>query len=210
VSALLLARYGGRWPLAYWKPVATGARLGRDVETVELLAGRRALVLPETFLYREPLSPHSAARLEGREVLVPALLSDFARHARPERGLLVEGVGGLLVPFDDRGYLLADLLVAMGLPCLVVAHSGLGTLNHTLLTLEALRARRLLPAAVVLNGPRHPENRRTLEALAGVEAVLEVEPLPILNAAAVERAAAGLDPEGRLERWLRPAAAAAE
>ncbi|HXO20614.1 MAG TPA: dethiobiotin synthase [Thermoanaerobaculia bacterium] len=204
VSAVLLARFKGILPLAYWKPVATGAREGRDTATVGELCGPAVEVLPESYLFQEPLSPHLAARLEGAEIAPALLLAELARHrGEGRRGLVVEGVGGLLVPFTDAGYLLADFLVAAELPCLLVAASGLGTINHTLLTLEALRARRLAVAGVVLAGPPNAENRRSIERLGAVPVVAEVAPLPAVDRAAVAGAARGFDPAGRLEPYLR-------
>lgn len=200
-SAVLLARYGASRRLAYWKPVATGSIEGSDTAAVHSLAGPRVEILPETYLFREPLSPHLAARLEGAAVDPARVLEDFGRH-RQGGGLVVEGVGGLLVPLTDEGYLLADLLAAMGLPCLLVALSTLGTINHTLLTLEALRARGLETIGVVLNGPRNPENRRAIERFGGVEVVAEIERMERVDREAVEAAARSFDEAGRLDPWL--------
>jgi adenosylmethionine---8-amino-7-oxononanoate aminotransferase len=209
VAALVLARYGAAQPLAYWKPVATGARDGRDAATVAALVGDRALVLAESCLFDEPLSPHLAARLAGRRIDPAALLADFERHAQGGRALVVETAGGLLVPLAEEpapGYLQADLLAALAgrasLACLVVGRSGLGTINHTLLTLEALRARRLPIAGVVLCGPPNRENRLAIERWGGVEAVFELPPLAPLDRATLLAAAECFDPEGRLGAHL--------
>jgi dethiobiotin synthetase len=200
VSALLLARYPGA---SYWKPVATGSRLDRDTATVGGLVPETE-ILPESYLFAEPLSPHLAARLEGARIDPARLLADFAHYrGRPrDRPLVVEGAGGLLVPLDDNGFLIADLIAALELPSLVVAHSGLGTINHTLLTLEALRRRDLPVAGIVLNGPRNPENRRALERLGGVEVIAEIESFPLTpdDLAAMAR---GFDLEGRLRPFLK-------
>jgi adenosylmethionine-8-amino-7-oxononanoate aminotransferase len=222
VSALVLARYGAEIPLAYWKPVATGARDGRDSTEVAALAGDRVLVLAESYLFDEPLSPHLAARLAGGRIDPGVLLDDFDRHRASGRALVVETAGGLLVPLTaagetgvgnhpappggGQGILQADLLAAMAaraeLACLVVGHSGLGTINHTLLTLEAMRARGLAVAAVVLNGPPNPENRLAIQRHGGVETIFELAPLAPLDGATLRAAAAHFDPEGRLAAVL--------
>jgi dethiobiotin synthetase len=221
VSSLVAARFGRQTPLAYWKPVATGRREGRDSETVAELAGERVVVLPESYLYDEPVSPHLAARLAGEPIVPEALLADFERHRAEVRALLIETAGGLLVPLTEEpaapeettmtpdlphGWLQADLLVAMArraaLACLVVGRSELGTINHTLLTLEALRSRRLAVAGVVLNGPPHAENRRAIERLGGVP-VWQLPPLEPLAASALLQAAESFDPEGRCGELLR-------
>ena len=95
-------------------------------------------------------SPHLAAELGGHQIDRRLILEAYAALSAGHEGVIVEGAGGLLVPFG-RYWTLADLLVDLHLPVIVVARAGLGTLNHTLLTLEALRARRLEVAGVVLN-----------------------------------------------------------
>ncbi|HEY8022360.1 MAG TPA: dethiobiotin synthase [Thermoanaerobaculia bacterium] len=207
VSAVLLAHYVGSGALAYWKPVATGSRDGRDAETVARLAPATIEILPESYLFREPLSPHLAARLEGTTINPARLLADLASHraAEPRLALVVEGVGGLLVPLTDDGHLLIDWLAAAGLPCLLVAASGLGTINHTLLSLEALRARGIEVAGVVLNGPLNAENRAAIERFGQATVVAELAPLAPLDAETIARAAAEFDREGRLAPHLERA-----
>jgi dethiobiotin synthetase len=107
----------------------------------------------------------------------------------------VETAGGLLVPLR-RDRLQIDQMVTWGLPVLLVARSGLGTLNHTLLSLEALASRGLPVLGLVLNGPLHPDNPRTLEQLGGVPVLAQLPPLTELNSAAlrVQWQASGLAP----------------
>lgn len=208
VSAIVLNRYGSLYRLAYWKPVASGACDGRDVETVRRLVPAEIEVLDELYLLDEPLSPHLAARLEGIAIDPASLQGTWRRHVRehPELDFIVEGIGGLLVPLNDEGDLLVDLLGEMSLPCLLVARSTLGTINHTLLSLEALRAREIEIAGVVLDGPHNPENRWAIEVFGGVDVVGEIEPLDPLDVEAIEWAAQSFDSEGVLERFLSPRA----
>ena len=113
------------------------------------------------FAFEAPLAPLVAARLEGRllelDVVAGAVESLAARH----EVLLVEGAGGLLVPVGES-WTIADLAVRLGLPLVVVARAGLGTVNHTLLTVEAARRRGLHVAGVVLNG-RRPGSDRSVD-----------------------------------------------
>lgn len=206
VSAVLLARYSrgsaGR-PLGYWKPVATGGREDRDAETVKRLAPEGSSILPELYLFRAPLSPHLAARLEGERIDPAYLAAEVLRLVRdPGRAWVIEGVGGLHVPLTDEGYLLSDLLREIEIPCLLVAHSGLGTINHTLLSLEALAERGIPVAGVVLNGPANFENRRAIERFGRVEVVGEVPKIEPLDREGVKRAAGTFDNAGTLERFF--------
>ena len=176
VSALLVQGLGAH----YWKPVQSGLEGGGDSARVrqllDLPAGRR---LPEAYRLTAPVSPHWAAERDGVRI-DPERLS-LPATAGP---LVVETAGGLLVPLR-RDWLQIDQLRRWGLPVLLVARSGLGTLNHTLLSLEALRHRAIPVLGLVLNGPPHADNPRTLEELGGVPVLAELPPLPRLDAAAL-------------------------
>ncbi|MEM8994778.1 MAG: dethiobiotin synthase [Acidobacteriota bacterium] len=200
VSALLCARYRPEVPLAYWKPIASGAVEGRDVEAVAELSGVETL--DEHILLRAPLSPHLAARLEGRTIDPDAVVDDFRRHSGGDRALIVEGAGGVYVPITDDGVMLLDLLPRFALPAVVVARSALGTINHTLLTLEALRARAVEVAGVVLTGPANPENLDAIRRFGDVEILGQLPPLDPLDRDALEDWARRFDVGGRLLPWL--------
>jgi dethiobiotin synthetase len=170
-----LARAAGQ-RVAVVKLAQTGVHDGPgsdtpDLETVTRLSG--VTDTHELARFPDPLSPAAAARVSG---LPPA---DFARAAalitalEASRDLvLVEGAGGLLVRYDDKGATIADLAAALEAPALIVTAAGLGTLNHTALTLEAAAARRVRTAGLVIGSwPRHPglaerENLADLETLA--------------------------------------------
>lgn len=152
--------------------------------------------------YGPPVSPHLAAELAGRPISTAALLDAVRDAARQAEAIVVEGVGGLLVPLSPEDDV-RTLAKALGLPLLVAARPGLGTINHTLLTLEAARAASLTVAAVVLTPwPGTPQmlersNRETIARLGEVE----VETLPRVTRAEPQllaRAAANLP----LDRWL--------
>ncbi|HEY1627170.1 MAG TPA: dethiobiotin synthase [Streptosporangiaceae bacterium] len=145
-------------PVAVVKPAQTGIDTGEetDLDTVRRLSG--VTDLHELARFPDPLSPEAAARTAG---LKPLDLSAAARYigdlAATRQRVLVEGAGGLLVRYDASGRTIADLAGMLGAPVLVVTTAGLGTLNHTALTLEALAARGLDCAGVVIGSwPRHP------------------------------------------------------
>jgi dethiobiotin synthetase len=141
-----------------------------DLAVVRRLSG--VTDLHELARYPDPLSPEAAARVSGRK---PLDLSAAAAYIRGlgDRLVLVEGAGGLLVRYDPAGATIADLAAMLDAPVLVVAAAGLGTLNHTALTLEALRSRGLSLAGVVVGSwPGSPglaerENLADLEVFAG-------------------------------------------
>lgn len=147
-------------------------------------------------------SPHLAARLAGCRIDLEPLLALARAQSGAER-FIVEGAGGVLVPINESA-LMADLMRALGLPALVVARSTLGTINHTLLTLEALRARGIAVAGVVLNGPPSASNREAIETYGAIRVIGEIPRFDCVDTAAVARMAESLDPSGRL---LEPALA---
>ena len=172
ICAALAAR-GER--VAAFKPVVTGleeepGELGRDHELLASVASADQApddVAPHRF--GPPVSPHLAAELAGMTI-EPA---ELVASARAHELVVCEGVGGLLVPITP-GYLVRDLAVDLGLPVVVAARPGLGTINHTLLTVEAARAAGLRVAGVVMTpwpdepSPLERSNRATVERLARV------------------------------------------
>ena len=174
VSALVVQGLGA----TYWKPVQSGLEGGGDSGRLQALLQLPATrLLPEAYRLQTPVSPHWAAELEGISI-------DPARLALPAvaGALVVETAGGLLVPLR-RDWLQIDQLAAWGLPVLLVARSGLGTLNHTLLSVQALRQRSIPLLGLVLNGPLHPDNPATLAALAQAPVLAHLPPLEPLTAA---------------------------
>lgn len=143
------------------KPVQTGAApdaQGRldapDLAFVRQAAGlemdEATCALAAPFLYEPACSPHLAARLAGRPIRFERILDCAKKLAARHEMLVVEGAGGLMVPLGEDGMMI-DLAAALCLPVLLVAQSGLGTINHTLLSLEALRHRGLRVLGVILN-----------------------------------------------------------
>jgi dethiobiotin synthase len=171
IAALAIAR-GDR--VAVVKPAQTGAAAGDipDIETVRRLTGLADT--HELATFPDPLSPEAAARVAGVAPLDLRAAADYVAKLAESRDLvLVEGAGGLLVRYDPDGGTIADLAAALDAPVAVVVAAGLGTLNHTALTLEALAARKLAAAGVVIGSwPRQPgiaelANLTDLRAVAG-------------------------------------------
>jgi len=192
VAAACLVR---AWHASYWKPVQSGTEDGDDdtatvVRLADLTHDRHARPV---YALRASLSPHAAAALEGIAIDVDRLAALPALPAP----LVVEGAGGVLVPLTDR-QLMIDLMARLALPAVLVARSGLGTINHTLLSLMALRSRGIAIAGVVLNGPPNPGNRAAIESYGAVRVIAELPPTDPLDAAAVTRLAALLPPLARL------------
>ncbi|WP_448658856.1 dethiobiotin synthase [Sphingomonas sp. CJ99] len=158
-AAALVGALGG----VYWKPVQSGLADGCDSDRVRDLSGLAAeRILPERYRLNAPLSPHRAAELDG--VTIDPDRLTLPRHARP---LVVEGAGGVLVPVT-RDLLYADLFARWGAPVVLVARTTLGTINHSLLSIEALRARSVHILGVAFNGEANEDSEATIAALGKV------------------------------------------
>ena len=173
-KTVVAAALAGALRATYWKPVQSGLIDGTDSDTVRALAGEAVPILPEVYRLQAPLSPNIAAAQEGVHI-------DPAALAMPDVDgpLVVEGAGGVLVPLTDD-WLSADQFAAWGLPVILVARTALGTINHTLLSLESLRARGVEVMGVFFNGE---ENRETEDCICAIGKVAHlgrlgrVEPL---------------------------------
>ena len=168
--------------MEYWKPVQTGLSSDpADTDTVLHLAGVPSARAHEPrHEFQAPLSPEAAAKLEDRIVR----LADFSLPAS-RTPILVEGAGGVMVPLGE-GALMADLMRLLDLPVVLVARSTLGTINHTLLSLEALRRRGISIHGVVLCGEPNPSNRAAVELYGDVSIIAELPPLSPVTPAAIE------------------------
>jgi dethiobiotin synthetase len=195
------------------KPIQTGAARDRDgrllapdlvdvLSAAGLEAGEAEREELAPYVFEPACAPHLAARLLGREIELPRIVACARRVAARHDAIVVEGAGGVLVPLG-RGATMADLAAALGVPAVLVAHAGLGTLNHVFLSLEALRARRVRVAGVVLNDARaadegtrwiREDNARTIAELGAAPVLAHV---PFLGATpdpgALDAAFAALD-----------------
>jgi dethiobiotin synthetase len=147
----------------YWKPVQAGLDGETDSEVVRRLSELPAdRILPEAWRLRTPASPHWAAELDGVAI-------DPSRLTLPvsTRPVIVEGAGGLLVPLTRRE-LVIDVLARWGAPTVLCARTRLGTINHTLLSIEALRLRAIPLLGIAYIGDAHAENERIISAFSGV------------------------------------------
>ncbi|WP_419729561.1 dethiobiotin synthase [Lichenicola sp.] len=180
VSACLVRAWGAE----YWKPLQTGLDQDPgDSAVVREFGGDGVRIHPPALELQAPLSPEDAAALE-RVAFDPGVV----RLPDGEGPLVVEGAGGVLVPIGG-GLMMTDLIIRLGLPVVLVARSGLGTINHTLLSLEALRRRGISVAGVVLNGPPSPGNRAAIERHGDVRVIAEIPWQAGLDQGAVTRLA---------------------
>jgi dethiobiotin synthetase len=174
LSAMLMASLSEYY---YWKPIQSGTVDGTDSETVRALSGcAQERILAEAYVFSQPLSPHLAASIDGKTIEPEQLRFPTSKP------LIIEGAGGLLVPLTEN-ILFIDMFKRWNLPVLLACRSGLGTINHTLLSIEALRNRDIPLLGCVLIGAINPENEKAIE-LYGKTKVLGR--IPIITSFTVE------------------------
>jgi len=202
-AAALMHRYRSSAPLRYWKPVQTGIEHDDDTRTVrELGACSESELLCKGVRLAGAVSPHLAAEWSQYRIEISDLLSIICSEPSTT-AWIVEGAGGSMVPLNDSA-LIVDLMVALQLPVVVVSRSELGTINHTLLTLEALRIRSLEIAGVIMVGEPNRNNREAIEHFGNVAVLGEMPEISELSAAKIAQwANSGLDSSNVLLKYLR-------
>jgi dethiobiotin synthase len=169
VSAILTAGLKAH----YWKPIQSGIIQGTDTEFV-----KKATKLPNSHFHaelvalKEPLSPHEAAELENiaiaeNDLMIPENLQKLDSH------LVIEGAGGLMVPIN-WDFMIIDLIKKWEIPVVLVVRSALGTLNHTLLSIEALKSRGIPVFGLIMNGPINEGNFKSLARLIDVRILAQI------------------------------------
>ncbi len=175
------AALAGATGAPYWKPIQAGLDEETDSAVVARLAN--VAILPETYRLNTPASPHIAAEIDGITI-------DLAALAPPPGNLIVEGAGGALVPVT-RTTLYADLFARWQIPAIVCARTALGTINHSLLTIEALRARGVPIHGIAFLGDAVEDSEAIIAAIGGVRRLGRlpiVDPLTPENLAAAFKA----------------------
>jgi dethiobiotin synthetase len=146
----------------YWKPIQSGT--DTDTKTLRAMTGLPAFRFHrEAYCFNAPLSPHRAAEMEGIEIDTHQL-----KPPQTARTLIIEGAGGLMVPVT-RNTLMIDVFKTMALPVILCARTELGTINHTLLSIEALRARSISLHGIIFIGAENPDNIKTIFDFSGAK-----------------------------------------
>ena len=180
---------------AYFKPVASGevdvsgAKLSADLAFVAAVSGfSEDPKIATPYSFADAVAPHLAARLSGRRIDPDVILKSLAELKGRYDVIVAEGAGGLAVPLNDEGAMQYELIGSLGFPVLLVARAGLGTINHTLLTLKMAGQAGLEVRGIIINSAGQTlielDNIATIKKLAGVDAVFT---LPAIDAVDTEK-----------------------
>jgi dethiobiotin synthetase len=168
VIASWLALHSG-W--SYFKPIQTGISEDIDSNTVKNLANIH--VYPEIYRYSPPVSPHLAAKIEKKPINMQKIIL-------PEDNLIVEGAGGVMVPLNESEFMI-DLIQKFQIPVILVARTTLGTINHSLLSLELLKLRKIPVLGVIMNGQANKDNCDAIANYGKVSILAEFPNLSVVN-----------------------------
>lgn len=192
VSAWLMTVLRRREKVCYWKPIQTGIEEDNDTETVKNLANcADSEILDKGYRLEKPFSPHLSARLANVHIEINNLL-EIWRETSAKPFWIIEGAGGLFVPLNETEFVI-DLIEKIDLPVIIAARSSLGTINHTLLTLESLRNRKIKIAGVILNGEPNEENKKAIEHYSKIKVLGELPHIKNLNFAQMQSFNADLE-----------------
>lgn len=176
VSAVLVEAIGAD----YWKPVQCG--LPRDTEIVSRLVENSGCKFhPETFLLDEPSSPHQAASNQG----ISIQLSDISLP-KTKNDLVIEGAGGIMVPLNEQEFML-DVIMKFSDSVLLVANLYLGSINHTLLSLDILLKHHIRIKGIVFNGPSNPHSESVILSYSGSQCLLHLEPVNVIESKNIKK-----------------------
>jgi len=157
----------------YWKPIQCGSLSDTDTDQVKLLTNQSESVFhPEAWRFTAALSPHAAARRERKEIQLEQI-----KPPQTSRPLIIEGAGGLLVPLNSSQFVI-DHIAQLEASVILVSRHYLGSINHTLLSAEALRVRRIPVLGIIFNGGSNPETEEIILSSTGFPFLLRVNEEP--------------------------------
>lgn len=170
----------------YWKPIQSGVVEGKDSDTVKsLISNIKTVIHPETYLLKQPLSPHFAAKFDGVEIELDKIQNQFVRLSGVEANhLIIEGAGGLLVPINSTQYVI-DIAKQMDCEIVLVISSYLGCINHSLLSIEYLLRNNFRIKALVFNGEFEPEVKQPIVGYVKNTLIIDVPQLKELSKSTV-------------------------
>ena len=152
----------------YWKPIQSGIESQTDSQTIKKLVGiNKEKLIDEAYIFTKPVSPHWASEIDKKTINL-----DMLKLPKVNGALVVETAGGLMVPIT-RSFLQIDQIKKWNLPVILVCKSSLGTLNHTLLSIEALKKRNIDIIGLVVNGEKHLDNPKTIFEFSGIPIIAE-------------------------------------
>jgi len=179
----------------YWKPIQSGSET--DTNRMQELISEKINFFKERYTLSQPLSPHAAAQFDNIEIG----LTDF-QLPNSESDLIIEGAGGLLVPINNEGLTICDLIEHLDLEVILISRHYLGSINHTLLTIESLKSRNIKIKGIIYNGEELPQTEEIIERISGLKTLFRIPTFQEINKESIANFASTLKQDGILQNFL--------
>lgn len=172
----------------YWKPIQSGDLESSDsLQVSSLISNTKTRIHPEQFRLNQPLSPHLSARLDGIEISVSEL-----QVPQTDNHLIIEGAGGLMVPLNEEE-LIVDLIANLNAAVILVSRNYLGSINHTLMSVEILKSRGIPVAGIIFNGEPNAETERYISQYTGIPVLGKIPEFEQLDKASILEATTAIN-----------------
>lgn len=166
----------------YWKPVQTGSYFSTDSDKLrKYLSNPRTQIHPEAYVLKQYMSPHAAAELEGKQITLDAI-----HVPQTENTLIIEGAGGIMVPLNDREFIV-DLIRKCDATVVLVIQNYLGSINHSMLSIDALKFRSIPVMGIVFNGPPHKLSEDIILEYSGLKCLGRIQKESVINRDVISR-----------------------
>lgn len=173
----------------YWKPVQTGSYFSTDSDKLKkYISNPRTQIHPETYVLRQYMSPHAAAELEGKRISL-----DEIHVPQTDNTLVIEGAGGIMVPLNENEFIV-DLIIKTKAEVVLVIQNYLGSINHSLLSIDALKFRNIPVLGIVFNGPPHKLSEDIILNYSGHKCIGRIQKETVINKDVVTKYAAQFEP----------------
>ncbi len=179
----------------YWKPIQSGSET--DTNRMQELISEKITFFKERYTLNQPLSPHAAAQFDNVDIR----LTDF-QLPNSESDLIIEGAGGLLVPINKEGFTICDLIKHLDLEVILISRHYLGSINHTLLTIESLKSRNIKIKGIIYNGEELPQTEEIIERISGLKTLFRIPTFQEINKESIANFASTLKQDGILQNFL--------
>jgi len=169
----------------YWKPVQTGSYFSTDADKIrKYVSNTKTQIHPESFVLKQYMSPHAAAELEGQHITL-----DKIEAPQTQNSLIIEGAGGIMVPLNSKEFII-DIITKLNAEVVLVIQNYLGSINHSILSIDALRYRKIPVMGLVFNGPPHKLSEDIILTYSGLKCIGRIQKESVINKEVVSKYAA--------------------
>ncbi len=169
----------------YWKPVQTGSYFSTDADKIrKYVSNPKTQIHPESFVLKQYMSPHAAAELEGQQITL-----DKIELPKTDNSLIIEGAGGMMVPLNSKEFIV-DIIKKVNAEVVLVIQNYLGSINHSILSIDALRYRNISAMGIVFNGPPHKLSEDIIVSYSGLKVIGRIQKESVINKEIVSKYAA--------------------